>query len=54
MEFLRLSKEQTSVVRSTLKSLNSTLLAVSDNERTFSRGLENMAKHMNEEDGERE
>ena len=52
MEFLRLSKEQITVVKSTLKSLNSTLLAVSDNERILSKGLEDMAKHINKQDGE--
>jgi len=52
IEFLRLSKEQIMVVKSTLKSLNSTLLAVSDNERILSKGLEDMAKHINKQDGE--
>ena len=50
MEFLRLSREQITVVKSTLRSLNSTLLAVSDNERILSKGLEDMAKHVNEQD----
>ena len=52
MEFLKLSKEQITVVKSTLRSLNSTLLAVSENERILSKGLEDMAKHINKEDGE--
>jgi len=52
MDFLRLSKEQITVVKSTLRSLNSTLLAVSDNEKILSKGLEDMAKHINEQDGE--
>jgi len=45
--FLRLSKEQITVAKCTLRSLNSTLLAVSDNERNFSKGLEDIAKHIN-------
>ena len=37
LEFFSLSKEQVTVVKSTLRSLNSTLLAVSENERILSR-----------------
>jgi hypothetical protein len=51
MEFLRLSNEQITVVNSTLRSLNSTLLAVSDNEKILSKGLKDMAKHINKQDG---
>jgi len=51
IEFLKLSKEQITVVKSTLRSLNSTLLAVSENERILSKGLEEMARHVNERDG---
>jgi hypothetical protein len=50
--FLRLSKEQVTVVKSTLRSLNSALLAVSENERILSKGLDEMAKHINEQDSE--
>jgi len=32
--------------------MNSTLLALSENERILSKGLEEMAKHINERDGE--
>ena len=49
---MKLSKEQITVVKSTLRSLNSTLPAVSENERILSKGLEEMAKHINELDGE--
>jgi len=49
---LRLSKEQITVVKSTLRFLSSALLAVSDNERILSKSLEDMAKHINEQDGE--
>jgi len=42
IDFLKLSKEQITVVNSTLRSLNSTLLAVSENERILSKGLEEM------------
>ena len=52
LEFLSLSKEQVTVVKSTLRSLNSTLLAVSENERVLSKGLNEMAKHISEHDGE--
>jgi len=52
IDFLRLSKEQITVVKSTLRSMNSTLLAVSENERILSKGLDEMAKHINERDGE--
>jgi vacuolar-type H+-ATPase subunit I/STV1 len=52
IEFLKLSKEQMTVVKSTLRSVKSTLLAVSENERVLSRGLDEMAKHINERDGE--
>jgi len=52
IDFLKLSKEQITVVKSTLQSLNSTLLAVSENERILSKGLEEMARHVNEHDGE--
>jgi predicted transcriptional regulator len=52
IDFLKLSKEQITVVQSTLRSMNSTLLAVSENEKVLSRGLEEMAKHINERDGE--
>ena len=45
LEFLSLSKEQVIVVKSTLRSLNSTLLTVSENERVLSKGLDVMAKH---------
>jgi len=52
IDFLRFSKEHITVIKSTLKSMNSTLLAVSENERVLSRGLDEMAKHINECDGE--
>ena len=51
-DFLRLSKEQITVVKSTLRSMNSTLLAVSENEKILSRGIDEMVKHINERDGE--
>jgi hypothetical protein len=44
--------EHITVVKSTLRYLNSILLAVSDNERILSKGLEDMAKHINTQDGE--
>jgi hypothetical protein len=52
LDFLKLSKEQISVVKTILRSINSTLLTVSENEKFLSKGLEEMAKHVNEQDGE--
>jgi hypothetical protein len=52
IDFLKLSKEQITVVKSTLRSLNSTLIAVSENEKVLYKGLEEMAKHINEHNGE--
>jgi hypothetical protein len=52
MEFLRLSREQITVVKSTLRSSNSTVLVVSDNEGILSKGLEDVAKDINKQDGE--
>ena len=48
---LRLSKEQITVVKTTLRSINSTLLTVTENEKSLSKGLEEMAKHVNAQDG---
>jgi hypothetical protein len=45
---MKLSKEQMTVV----KTVNSTLLTVSENEKSLSKRLEEMAKHVNEQDGE--
>jgi hypothetical protein len=50
LEFLRLSKEQVTVVKSTLRSLNSTLLDVSENK--ISKDLDEMAKHISGHDNE--
>jgi replicative superfamily II helicase len=52
LDFLKLSKEQITVVKTTLRSVNSTLLTVSENEKFLSKGLEEMAKHVIEQDGE--
>jgi len=52
LDFLKLSKEQITVVKTTLRSVNSTLMTVSENEKFLSKGLEEMAKHVNEQDGE--
>jgi hypothetical protein len=51
-DFLKLSKEQITVVKSTLRAINTTLRDVYENERVLSKGLENMARHVNEHDGE--
>jgi hypothetical protein len=47
-----LSKEQITTVKSSLSSLNSTLLAVPENERILSKELEDVAKHINKQDGD--
>jgi hypothetical protein len=47
LDFLKLSKEQITVVKSTIMSMNSTILTVSENERCLFKGLEEMAKHIN-------
>jgi ferritin len=52
IDFLKLSKEQITVVKSTMRSMNSTLIAVSENEKVLSKGLEEMAKHINERNSE--
>ena len=52
LDFLKLSKEQITVVKTTLRSVNSKLTTVSGNEKFLSKGLEEMAKHVNEQDGE--
>ena len=52
LDFLKLSKEQISVVRTTLRSVNSTLHTVLENEKISSKGLEGMINHVNEQDGE--
>jgi predicted transcriptional regulator len=52
VDFLNLSKQEITVVKSTLRSMNSTLRDVSENERIISKGLQEMAKHINERYGE--
>jgi len=52
LDFLRHSKGQVTVVKTTLRSLNSTLLAVSENDSILSKGLDEMAKHVIEHDSE--
>ena len=47
LDFLKLSNEQITVVKSTLQSINSTLLTVCKNELCLSKGLEEMANHIN-------
>ena len=52
LDFLKLSGEQISVVKTTLRSVNSTLRTVLEKEKKLSKGLEGMVKHVNERDGE--
>jgi len=52
LEFLSLSKEQVTVVKSTLRYLNSTLLTVSEYEKMLSKGLDEMVQHISEHDSE--
>ena len=48
---MKLSREQISVVKTTPRSVNSTLLTVLENEK-ISKSLEGMVKHVNEQDRE--
>ena len=52
LDLLKLSKEQITAVKTTLRSVHSTLLTVTQNEQFLSKGLEEMAKHINERDEE--
>jgi len=52
LDFLNHSKEQITVVKTTLRSVSSALLTVSENEKSLAKSLEEMAKHVNEQDGE--
>jgi hypothetical protein len=52
IDFLKLSKKQTTVFKSKLRSMNSSLLVVSKNDRILSKGLEEMAKHVNQRNDE--
>jgi lambda repressor-like predicted transcriptional regulator len=46
IDFLKLSKGQITIVKSTLRSVNSTLTDVSENERILSKGLKKMTEHI--------
>ena len=39
-------------MKTSLRSINFTLLTVTENEKSLSKGLEGMAKHVNEQDGQ--
>jgi hypothetical protein len=52
IDFMKLSKEQMSVVKSTLRLSNMTLHDIYANEKLLSHGLETLVKHMNEQDAE--
>ena len=52
LDFLRLSKEQITVVKTTFRFINFTLLTVLENEKFLSKSLEEINKHVNEQDGE--
>lgn len=52
IEFLKHLKEQITIIKSIIQSMNSTLTEVSKNERILSEDLEKIAKHMNEHDTE--
>jgi hypothetical protein len=51
LDFLSLSKEQITVVKTTLISINSTLRTVTENEKGLAKGKEEIAKHVNAQDG---
>jgi len=50
--FFKLSKEQIMVLKTTLRSVNSTMLTASENENFLSKGFQEMSKHINKQDGE--
>jgi hypothetical protein len=52
IDFLKLSKEQITVAKSTLRSVNSTLTEVTQNEKVLSEGLQKMIEHVNKNYGE--
>ena len=52
LNFLKITREQILVIKATLRSVNSTLRTVLENEKILSKGLEGMMNHVNEEDGE--
>jgi hypothetical protein len=45
VDFLKLSKQQITIVKSTLRAVNTILRDVSENERVLAKGLEETAKH---------
>ena len=51
LDFLKLSRKQITVVKSTLRFVNSTLLTVFENEKVLFEGLEEMSKQISEQDG---
>jgi len=51
LDSLKLSKEQITVVKTTLRSINSTLSTVTENEKGLAKGMEEIAKHVNSQDG---
>jgi hypothetical protein len=51
LDFFKLSREPITVVKTTLRSINSTLLTVTENKKSLSKCLEEMGNHVNEEDG---
>ena len=44
---MRLSKEQINVVKTTLRSINSTLSTVTENEKGLAKGMEELEKYVN-------
>jgi hypothetical protein len=52
IKFPKLSEQQIAVVRSILQSMKSTLMDVSESGRVLSKGLEKMANHINEHNGD--
>jgi len=51
LDFLRLSKEQITVMKTTFRSFNSTLSTVTENERGLAKGMEELEKCVNSQDG---
>jgi hypothetical protein len=53
LDFLRLSKEQITVVKTTFRSINSTLSTVKENEKGLAKGMEELGKYVNSQDGDK-
>lgn len=51
VDMLKLTREQVTIVKSTLRSINGTLQDIIHNENVLDKGMESMSKHVNEQTG---